>query len=81
MSEEKSKQQEEENNRCQNYLKTNLSKNIKILHLLKNIEGIGCEIPDDFFSCQHCEEGEISGGFKGALTNEKDYKPQVMIYI
>lgn len=77
MSEENLKKQEEENNRCQNYLKKNLTKNIKILHLLKSIEGAGCEIPDDFFSCQHCE-GEITGGFKGAVMNEKDYKPQVL---
>lgn len=71
------KKKEEDQSRCEKFLEKNLTKNIKILHLLKAIEGAGCELPKDFFSCRHCD-GEVTGGFKTPLKDEKGYEPQVL---
>ncbi len=76
MSNEITKKDDEDKTRCENYLETNLTKNIRILHLLKSIEEKGCAIPNDFFACRKCD-GDITGGFRSPVAGETDYKPQV----
>lgn len=75
---ENAKKDEDMFNRCESYLETNLSKNIRILQLVKSIESAGCPLPKDFFACRKCD-GDVTGGFRTPLPNEKNYKPQVVL--
>jgi hypothetical protein len=75
-SSDDSAKQEDNKNRCESYLETNLSKNIRILQLIKSIESAGCTIPKDFFACRQCD-GNVTGGFRTPKPDETDYKPQV----
>ncbi len=78
---------EEEKSKCLKFLELNLSKNIKILSLLKGIESLGCQLPQDFFACKKCEDAvggngtRVTGGFRSPVPGEADYKPQVCICI
>ena len=71
-----SAKRDDDKNRCESFLETNLSKNIRILQLVKSIESAGCPLPKDFFACRQCE-GNVTGGFRTPLADETDYKPQV----
>ena len=68
----------EEKIRCEKYLESNLTKNIRILKLVESIEKLGCPIPVDFFACRHCDDN-ITGGFRAQVEGDSDYKPQILL--
>mmetsp|Transcript_26310 Transcript_26310/g.52609 ORF Transcript_26310/g.52609 Transcript_26310/m.52609 type:complete len:196 (-) Transcript_26310:68-655(-) len=67
-------------NKCVTMLEYAVTKNENIQKLIDGIEGLGCTIPKNFFTCRNCD-AEITGGFKVADSHTKkdEYQPQVVL--
>ncbi len=69
--------------KCTSRLKTVLEKNERVHKLIDAIEGLGCKVPSDFFSCRPCED-KVSGGFvvdsgSSHQITATPYKPKIIL--
>ena len=64
--------------KCISRLEFLVSKNPRVHRMLEAIEGLGCEIPKNFFSCRSCD-GTVSGGFTPNTGEDSRYVPKTVM--